>query len=805
MSKVFDGGIHTDDINANNAAANITLTTDNTNGVVVASTLNSTSATTGALVVNGGVGIASDVNTAGVLGFTADTGGAQITMFANASNSNIIDMNDNYISNLTDPMLAQDAATKSYVDTVAGGTVPFDVSVAATDGALGGSTGGTNTYTFAGPLTEIDGVTLSIGNQILIKDEAGASPTAAADNGIYIVTAVGSPFTADRVTNFENGDSVAQSTTFISGGTANAGSTFIVTNLSGSDVVGTDAIGFNLLSIITIPNLASVLLQGNNTGLTPINIQSGSSITSDAGVALNVVSGAGSTASLASNGSTVTGDVSVGSGVSTAGVSGAVSLTSGGATGGDSGDVTIGSGISSLSTGDVTVSSGSSLVGTTGSISLTSGAATSGAGGAVSLTVGSSGGTNDGSDVTITAGQSGSGGTSVGGDVTIVSGASTSTGGASGAVSISSGTPTDGNGGSVSITAAAGVGTNRDGGDIDITAGNSTGNGTGGSITYMTGDGTASGGAGGAYSVQTGDGVGAAAGPITLTGGNSDTSTAGAVSIVGGNGTGASSTAGSIQLNGGTGSGTNAVGGAIAITSGAGNGTGASGDVTLIAADHAAGTGAAGSVVIEAGDTSGSDTGGNVTITAGNRLATGGNVTLVAGTGTTDGNVEFTAHGATIPMNGSGADASLITTSQNIVGAINELSTAVGAVTQRIAFDLVGLEVRVSSTNFVEIAYLPWIGSLYGPAARNYTSGNLIIESVTTSGAPVLEVEVRGSVTGLLNSSILPTLDTFEALALDAGSQPGNTSERISLRVRNTGSGVASIFGASLEWVSNTP
>ena len=81
-----------------------------------------------------------------------------------------------------------------------------------------------------------------------------------------------------------------------------------------------------------------------------------------------------------------------------------------------------------------------------------------------------------------------------------------------------------------------------------------------------------------------------------------------------------------------------------------------------------------------------------------------------------------------------------------------------------------------------------------------------MIESVSNSGAPVLEIEVVGSVTtGPLNTTTTATLGTFEALALDDASQPGNTSERISVRVRNTGSGVASIFGVSLEWESNTP
>lgn len=94
------------------------------------------------------------------------------------------DMGGFKLTGVADPTLAQDAATKAYVDAVATGlNIKNSVRAATTTpGAL--ATAYENGDT-------IDGVVLSTGDRILIKDQSVAS-----ENGIYVVQATGAPIRA---------------------------------------------------------------------------------------------------------------------------------------------------------------------------------------------------------------------------------------------------------------------------------------------------------------------------------------------------------------------------------------------------------------------------------------------------------------------------------------------------------------------------------------------------------------------------------------------------------------------------------
>lgn len=80
------------------------------------------------------------------------------------------------------------AATKQYVDSVAQGLTTKPSVRAATTGNLtatysNGTLGVGATLTFVGPLPAIDGISLSVGNGVLVKNQ-----TNAAENGRYVVT-----------------------------------------------------------------------------------------------------------------------------------------------------------------------------------------------------------------------------------------------------------------------------------------------------------------------------------------------------------------------------------------------------------------------------------------------------------------------------------------------------------------------------------------------------------------------------------------------------------------------------------------
>jgi len=80
------------------------------------------------------------------------------------------------ITDVADPTAAQDAATKNYVDNVAQGLNVKEACVAASTG---------NIATLSGLLT-IDGITLTAGARVLVKDQ-----TLSENNGIYVASASG--------------------------------------------------------------------------------------------------------------------------------------------------------------------------------------------------------------------------------------------------------------------------------------------------------------------------------------------------------------------------------------------------------------------------------------------------------------------------------------------------------------------------------------------------------------------------------------------------------------------------------------
>ena len=105
-----------------------------------------------------------------------------------------VDVSGSIITGLNEPVDPTDAATKAYVDTVAQGLHVHEAATVATTGTLATLSGGSVTYangtagvgatlTLSAGLTALDGVTLTNGMRILVKNEA-----AQANNGLYVRT-----------------------------------------------------------------------------------------------------------------------------------------------------------------------------------------------------------------------------------------------------------------------------------------------------------------------------------------------------------------------------------------------------------------------------------------------------------------------------------------------------------------------------------------------------------------------------------------------------------------------------------------
>ena len=152
------------------------------------------------------------------------TVGAQASLSDLSSPNANFDFNSQRITNLADPVGAQDAATKNYVDLTTQGLDPKQSVKAASTG---------NIASLSGTAT-IDGVALIAGDRVLVKDQSTA-----AQNGVYVVAA-GAWARADDMSTWTEHVSAYL---FVEQGTVNADNGFLCTVDEGG-TLGSTAVTF---------------------------------------------------------------------------------------------------------------------------------------------------------------------------------------------------------------------------------------------------------------------------------------------------------------------------------------------------------------------------------------------------------------------------------------------------------------------------------------------------------------------------------------------------------------------------------
>lgn len=145
--------------------------------------------------------------------------------------SGVINASTSRITGVVDPTGAQDAATKAYVDAVKVG-LDFKDSVRVAS---------TANLNISGPGAAIDGITLTSGNRVLLKDQSTGS-----QNGIYLFNGA-----ASAMTRATDADSNAEVTSglfvFVEEGTANSDNGYVLTT-DGSISVGSTSLAFTQFS-----------------------------------------------------------------------------------------------------------------------------------------------------------------------------------------------------------------------------------------------------------------------------------------------------------------------------------------------------------------------------------------------------------------------------------------------------------------------------------------------------------------------------------------------------------------------------
>lgn len=204
-------------------------------------------------------GNADTATTAGTVTTAAQPNITSVGTLTGLTVNGTVNLSNNNITNLADPVSAQDAATKTYVDTIAAAGVHYhdpvrvEAEVALNATYNNGASGVGATLTNAGTQAaiNIDGVALNLNDRVLIYQQSNA-----AHNGVYYVSTVGDGATNWVLTRATDADSYGPSDSdalgegdafYVQEGAAGAGELYVMTT-TGTITFGTTNIAFSQIS-----------------------------------------------------------------------------------------------------------------------------------------------------------------------------------------------------------------------------------------------------------------------------------------------------------------------------------------------------------------------------------------------------------------------------------------------------------------------------------------------------------------------------------------------------------------------------